>query len=80
MAVLTGHARHRPAPAVRPRWLCPRGTTLHWFEIVLGVLLALKFPELALWMNHIVTPGHVEQDAAPVVTADVVGIPENPVA
>ena len=58
----------------------PPATTLHWFEIVLGVLLALKFPELALWMSHIVTPGHVEQDAAPVVTADVVGIPENPVA
>ncbi len=70
-----------PAPAV-PSSLAvpPPATTLHWFEIVLGVLLALKFPELALWMNHIVMPGHVEQDAAPVVTADVVGIPENPVA
>jgi hypothetical protein len=38
------------------------------------VLLALKFPELALWMNHIVTPGHLEQDAAPVVIGDIVGI------
>jgi hypothetical protein len=58
----------------------PPATRLHWFEIALGVFLALQFPEIALWMNHIVTPGHLEQDAAPIVIADVVGTPENPVA
>lgn len=70
-----------PAPAVPPSLTVPPpATTLHWFEVVLGVFLALKFPEIALWMNHIVTPGHLEQDSAPIVIADVVGIPESPVA
>tara|TARA_B100000780_G_scaffold192629_1_gene135709 strand:- start:189 stop:464 length:276 start_codon:yes stop_codon:yes gene_type:complete len=66
-----------PVPGPPPA-LPPPATTLHWFEIALGVFLALKFPEIAVWMNHIVTPGHLEQDAAPIVViADVV---ENPVA
>ena len=70
-----------PAPAVPPSLAVPPpATTLHWFEIALGVFLALKFPEIALWMNHIVTPGHLEQDAAPIVIADVVDIPEHHVA
>ena len=64
------------SPAAGPVPVLP--DTLHWFEIAMGVFLTLKFPEIAVWMNHICTPSALQQDAAPiVVTADVV---ENPVA
>ena len=53
----------------------------HWLEIATGVILTLKFPEIAVWMNHICSPSVLQQDAAPiVVAADAVVVSENPVA